>query len=501
MMHGLSIRSVCYQSFMIYSEPMNAFATLSLIYFLFTITSSSILYISFRDKLDASVVYFLISEVCMVITCAAIFLVNVRLIDINPISIGIPNFGALTAELAILFSILSITKRVDRKWFILAISLLGLMTVFLESIRSPSENRLVILLNVLALTNLFFANYLVCRFKLIPQLAANGFMRLFGWFEFALVGYGILRLLASLFGSPIMPREEPTNLAVVVFAIYLVIGTFRYMSYIGFRMTWVDLNNPSENFLNKPLVKAIEEKNQFLQGLIASNRVIGISALASSLAHQLSQPLTTIAFRAETTRRDLIESGQNAKSIASLNEISIQSGKLADLVHNLRRLFGAKSHQFKTTSLQKIINEVIEIIKPTLESKSTSLKINYQSAPLVFGDGTQLQQVIINIINNAIDALSSMENSYGEISIIVSEKENTAILTISDNGPGINSEMLPSIFELYNTTKENGLGVGLWLSKVILERHRGKITALNNPNGGAIFEIEIPLNSGEMKSQ
>lgn len=478
---------------MIYPERMNAFATLSLIYFFFTLISSSILYCSFRNKLDPSAVYFLISELCMAITCAVIFLVNMQLIEVNPVSIGIPNFGALTAELAILFSALSITRKVQVKWFFSATALLALITIFLESIRSPSEIRLVILVNIILLTSLFVANYYVCRYKLFSLLAGNGFMRLFGWFELGLVGYGVLRLLANFFGTPIIPRDTPSILAIVVFAIYLVIGTFRYMSYVGFRMTWVDPNNPSENFLNKPLVKAIDEKNQFLRGLIASNRVIGISALASSLAHQLSQPLTTIAIRAETTRRDLITSEQNLHSIASLDEISTQAGKLADLVHNLRQLFGAKSDQFHAINLQKVTNEILEIIRPTLESKKIALLIHYQKDPTVFGDSIQLQQVLINLFNNAIDSLSQNNIKAREITITITEKAGAATLIISDTGTGIKPEIMSSIFELYNTTKENGLGVGLWLSKIIMEKHQGKITAFNNTDGGAKFELEIPL--------
>lgn len=486
---------------MIYPAVMNAFATLSLIYFLFTTISSSILYFSFRKKLDTSVVYFLISEMCMTITCAVIFLTNIQAIPINSISIGIPNYGGLIAELAILFSILSISKSINWKWFSLSATVLALVTIFLEYIRSPVELKLVVLINVVFIASLFTINYLVCRFKLNPLLEANGFMRLFSWFEFGLVIYGLIRLLASIFGEPIIPRETPTGLAILVYAIYLVLGTFRYLSYIGFRMTWVDPSNPSVNFLNKPLVKALEEKNQLLQGLIASNRVIGISALASSLAHQLSQPLTTIAFRAETTRRDLIESGQSSRSIDSLDEISAQSGKLAELVHNLRRLFASRSHQFKRLNLQKISNEIIEIIKPTLESKKIALITHYRSDPVIFGDSIQLQQVLINIFNNAIDALSLNKISQRVIEIDITEKNNEAIITISDNGPGINPMALSSIFELYNTTKEDGLGVGLWLSKTILERHQGHITALNNPHGGAIFKLVIPLIDEEIKAQ
>lgn len=478
---------------------MNAFATLSLIYFLFTLISSSMLCISFRKKLDDSVIYFLISELCMVITCAFIFMVNMQLVQANPISIGVPNFGALVAELAILFCILSITKRMDRRWFIFSVLILGGITAYLEWIRSLSEPKIAILMNVIILTILFVANYLYCKNKLLPLLTANGFITLFGWFEFGLVGYGFLRLFASFSGSPIIPRDTPQNLAIIAYAIYIVLSTFRYMSYIGFRMTWVDPNNPSENFLNKPLVKAIEEKNRLLQGLTASNRVIGISALASSLAHQLSQPLTTIAIRAETTRRDLLDSGQNMHSIASLDEISTQSGKLADLIHNLRQLFSTKNDNFEVLNLQKVTNQILEIIDHTLESKKITLRTNYQSDPLVLGDSIQLQQVLINILNNAIDAISQNKNAIREISISINEIGNEAVLTIADTGSGIKPEILPKIFELYNTTKDDGLGVGLWLSKTIIERHQGSVKASNQFDGGAKFEIVLPLRSTEKK--
>jgi len=426
-------------------------------------------------------------------SCAIIFLINIELLTVNPVSIGLPNFGALCAELAILFSMLSTIKNIKKKWFILSVASLGLMTIFLESVRAPGNYERIILVNALILTGLFLTNYFVCKFKMAPLFAGNPFIQLFTWFELGLVGYGMLRLLANFSSTPVMPRGTPTDLAIAVFSIYVVMASFRYMSYVGFRITWVDPNNPSENRLNQTLVKAIEDKNHLLRGLIASNRVLGISALASSLAHQLSQPLTTIALRAETTRRELMRSSQNPLSIASLDEISAQSAKLAGLVQNLRQLFGSKSNQFQTFNLQKITNEILEVITPALESPKISLLIDYQSDPTVFGDSIQIQQVLINVLNNAIDALSQHQSKDRRISIILTQTDDVALLRIKDNGVGIKSEILPSLFELYNSTKDNGLGVGLWLSQTIMERHQGRMTGVNNPDGGAQFEIQMPL--------
>lgn len=474
-------------------ENMNSLATLSLTYFFFTLISSSILLNAFRKDLDASALYFLFSELCILMACAVIFLTNIEVLAVNPVSIGIPNFGALCAELAILFSILSTVQKIETKWFVLSVVVLGLMTVFLESIRSSNNFETIIFINILVLTGLFLTNYLVCKIKMSPLFASNPFIVLFKWFELGLVGYGLLRLIATFSSSPIIPRGTPNDLAIAVFSLYAVMASFRYMSYVGFRITWVDPDNPSQNSLNQALVKAIEEKNHLLRGLIASNRVIGISALASSLAHQLSQPLTTIAIRAETTRRELMRSRQSPLSIASLDEITAQSARLSGLVQNLRQLFGSKKNQFQAFRLQKITDEILEVIKPALESPKIALTTHYQTDSVVFGDSIQIQQVLINVLNNAIDALSKTTSEDRRISITLIEKDHQAIMRVWDSGEGIKDEVLPSLFELYFSTKENGLGVGLWLSKTIMERHRGEISGFNSPNGGAQFDIVMPL--------
>jgi C4-dicarboxylate-specific signal transduction histidine kinase len=324
-------------------------------------------------------------------------------------------------------------------------------------------------------------------------LAGNQFMRMFTWFELGMVMYGIVRILGSFAATPIVPRDNPGNLTLIIFSFYVVMGTFRYLSYIGLRITWVDPEKPTQNQLNEPLLRVIEEKDRLLGGLIASNRMIGISALASSLAHQLSQPLTTIALRADTVLRDLAQSNADQKTIASLDEISSQSTKLADLVKNLRQLFGSRSSEFTSFNLQRVVDEIAEIVMPSLEAKKITLTRNYQSNPVVYGDSIQIQQVLINTLNNAIDALIESNIEQKEIVIGIANNENAATITIKDNGGGIDQDLLLTIFDLYKTTKKEGLGVGLWLSKTIMESHHGSISASNDPNGGAIFTIDIPM--------
>jgi len=472
---------------------MNAFAALGLAYFLFTLVSSCFLYLAFRERLDSSARYFLFSELCMVIACAVLFLVNIQAIPVNPLSVGIPNFAALAAEVAMLFSILSVVQKMSAKWFLSAMLVFAGLTIGLELHRDESTYRLIIIINTVILTSLFIANYWACKYKLLVKIPNNQFIQFLRWIALGLIGFGLIRVLANFTSAPIIPRGEPTTLAIIAYTLFIILGTFRYMTYIGFRITWVDQNNPQENTLNQPLVKAIEEKNQFLRGLIASNRFIGISALASSLAHQLSQPLTTIAIRAETARRDLTLAPGNTQTISSLDEISNQSNQLAELVNNLRGLFGSKVGKFDSINLQKICNEVLEIIKPTLQTKQITLIKRYESNPVIYGDSVQLQQVLINLFNNAIESIADNNSPIREIVITISNTESSAKISLVDSGSGIHSSALESLFELYKTTKPNGLGVGLWLCKTIIEMHQGSICGLNRPSGGACFEIEIPI--------
>lgn len=259
------------------------------------------------------------------------------------------------------------------------------------------------------------------------------------------------------------------------------------------RISWVDYRTYSINPLNKNLAVVTQEKNNLLQGLITSNRVIGIGALASSLAHQLSQPLTGIGLQIETLRRDLSKSDNNQAAIGVLDKVNSQLRKLTGLVKNLRQLFNANYLDFHEVDLVSTAKEILEIIEPTLESKKISLIKNLAEEITVLGDAIQIQQVLINLINNAIDAISISNRATHEIKLTIAPEDRFAVIRIEDTGDGIDSNLLISIFDLFKTTKKEGLGVGLWLSQTIITKHHGTISATNASGGGAIFTIKIPL--------
>ncbi|MGV0963542.1 MAG: sensor histidine kinase [Polynucleobacter sp.] len=472
---------------------MNSFATLALVYAVFTIVSSGLLYAAFRKRMDESAIYFLISDFFMASTCVILFLTNIQYVGNSSLIMGLSNFTSLSAEVGIMFSLLSLSRKFDKKWSLAAFLLMALIAAYLELIRDQAGLHAIVLVMAVFYTTLFSITFYICKFSIPKPLASNQFIRIFTWFELGMVGYGVVRIFASFAPLPVTLRFEPSNLAVIIFSVYIVMGAFRYMSYIGLRVTWVDPTTLSQNRLNEPLLKIIEEKDRLLSGLISSNRVIGISALAGSLSHQLSQPLTAIALRADTARRALTRAGKDPEMVESLEEISHQSSKLAELVKNLRRLFSSRTIEYAPTKLEGMIEEILEIVSPSLEAKKITLRKSYRDDPTVYADTIQLQQVIINVLNNAIDALNSDQITEKSISIDLFVANELVTIEIKDSGAGINGALLPSIFELYKTTKEGGLGIGLWLCKEIMESHHGDITAINVPTGGAIFKITLPV--------
>lgn len=472
-------------------HPINS---LAITYLLFTLVSSSIIYGAFRKNLDYSAKYFLIAELFMATTSAIIFMQNHSPDFYTSESLAAANFFSIGSEIAVLFSIQSLVKNVAIRRYIFSLFLLTIYVFLIEVIRHYYGSKIIVLIHNIVITSISLSIFISCQFKKDALLANNQFIKAFRWFEFGLIIFAVVRGLGYFTNTMIVPRDNPPSFVIMMFALYVTMSVFRYMSYIGLRITWVDPRTLSINTLNRDLAKAIEEKDHLLRGLIASNRVIGISALASSLAHQLSQPLTAISLQADRSRRELAKSVDNPLLASSLEEISTQSGKLAELVQNLRQLFSSRNYEFHAFSLNKACVEILEIVEPTLQSKRIVLIQNLNSEPIMaYGDSIQIQQVLINVFNNAIDVIAHSDHLAKEIRLSITKNEEMAILRVQDSGTGIDAALLPSIFDLYKTTKQGGLGVGLWLSKAIMERHQGSITASNNTDGGAIFEIQIPL--------
>jgi len=472
---------------------MSALAALSITYLLITICSAGILYFSFKGKIDNSGKYFFLGELTIL---PGIF--GVALSSMNPEYLGPPlfftiNLSVWVAHVCVLFSIYALSHDIDKRKFLLSVCLGLVYATVIEIYRStnPPIQSLTLIASTADAILCFWA-YALCRSTQDSTLRKNLFFNWIKNIELMLGIFACIRILSCFSDEPINPRV-PSLAAIIFYILFLILNIFRYISYQSLRISWVDYRTYSVNALNSNMAVVTQEKNHLIQGLIASNRVIGIGALASSLAHQLSQPLTAIGLQTETLKRDLNHSGGNQVAVLMLDKINSQLRKLTNLVKNLRQLFNSNIHDFHKIDLALTVNELLEIIEPTFESKKIRLTKIISDSITIMGDAIQIQQVLINLLNNAIDAISDADPKTREIKITIHSSDDFAIIDIEDTGSGIDVKMLPTMFELYKTSKKDGLGIGLWLCKTIINKHHGEISASNSQNGGARLTIQLPI--------
>jgi signal transduction histidine kinase len=162
-------------------------------------------------------------------------------------------------------------------------------------------------------------------------------------------------------------------------------------------------------------------------------------------------------------------------------------------------MFGNGRKSISVFDFNELIKDVLLLCQSTLQSQSIDLKLNlYPQALSMTGDKSQMQQVILNLITNASESFLPTFQGDKHVSIQTTLENERIIFTVSDNGCGISPEIESLVFELLRTNKESGMGIGLWLSKTIVESHDGKIGYKTALNVGTSFRVELPSTSGTM---
>ncbi len=211
------------------------------------------------------------------------------------------------------------------------------------------------------------------------------------------------------------------------------------------------------------------------------------------MTHQLSQPITGIAIQAEIAQRDIPKTKENEDSIKVLEKISTETSKLSELVNSLRNLFNRGDCDLKKSNLTLLCKTITDLYTQRFFNKQVNFDVTYKADSVVNINEIQIQQVLINVLNNALEAVSQNTSQTKKIRLQVTNNDSDAIITTTDSGSGISPEIQNELFELYKTTKSNCMGIGLWLSKTIIERHHGSISINSDTGVGTSVEIRIPL--------
>jgi signal transduction histidine kinase len=469
---------------------LNPFTTILVMYGLVMCGALALLVWAFSGRFDLSGRLFVLSEFLrlpvIVLIAAAHIAPDLR----NGFTHFVISAAYLFSETAFVLSLYALSRGHGFKHAVLACSLVLLLCFLIEASRLQSPSLPFLLYSIVSGSICLFAVF-ICNFNINSRFQETPFWRVLKYIEGTFVLISLIRIALFFSSEGFAPMQGSTqNLLILVSLLSLLI--FRYIAYLSIWMTSVP-PNAQENILNRKLFRTLRERDQLLQKLSVSNRRIGVNALASSIAHQLSQPLTGAALQTESVKHNLIGQDEKSENIEALNRVSAQLKKMASLVLNLRGLFSEAPTHFRPINLVGLCEEVMELIESSRDNKNISFKMAYKENPIIFGDALQIQQVIINIVENAIYAVQSKNNLNQWITIKINQTHNHAILSVEDNGGGIDPESLPQLFELYQTTKDTGIGIGLWLCKTIIEQHSGKIYASNTASEGALFVIEIPL--------
>jgi two-component system sensor kinase FixL len=231
-------------------------------------------------------------------------------------------------------------------------------------------------------------------------------------------------------------------------------------------------------------------------------RVTTMGQLASSLAHELNQPLGAIMRNAEAAELLLLDPSPDLEEVrAILADIRKDDQRAGEVIDRMRALMRRGEAQRLLVNLHLLSGEVITLLRPDADIRRVRLALEADAAlPLVFGDRVQLQQVVLNLVLNAMEALK--DNPPAERLVVVRARPSgaTVEVTVSDNGHGIPEDKLSRIFEPFFTSKPGGLGMGLSISRSIVEAHRGRLWAENNTDGGATFRFMLPIGTEEQGS-
>ena len=224
-------------------------------------------------------------------------------------------------------------------------------------------------------------------------------------------------------------------------------------------------------------------------------RVTSLGVLTASIAHEVNQPLSGIITNASTCLRMLDADPPNLDGARETTRRTIRDGNRAsDVITRLRALFSKNEFTFELLDLNEVTREVIALSLSDLQRNRVALQSELaEDLPAVTGDRIQLQQVILNLVRNASDAMVGVHDRQRQLLVTTEREDGDRVrLSVRDAGVGVDSLSVNKLFDAFYTTKSDGMGIGLSVSRSIIEGHQGRLWAESNDGPGATFSFSIP---------
>ncbi len=349
-------------------------------------------------------------------------------------------------------------------------------------------------------------------------IAENGIMtsfsaaaeRLFGWSASEAIGLNVRMLMPEPYQSShdgYLERYFATGERRVIGLGRIVVGRRRDGSTFPMELSVGEARTGDTRFFTG-FVRDLSERQeterrlQELQSeLIHVSRLTAMEKMASALAHELNQPLSAIASYVKGSFRLVkAEPIDRERLLDALERAREQALRAGEIIKRLRDFVGKGETERTSEALARVVEEAS--LLAMVGAKEHRVHVTFDldpGLPAVLIDKVQIQQVVLNLIRNAIDALGASAVRKIRVSVKPSS-DGYAVVSVADTGPGLSPEIAPQLFQPFMTTKQQGMGVGLSISRSIVEAHGGRIWVEDNPGGGAVFSFTVPtMSENEMR--
>jgi C4-dicarboxylate-specific signal transduction histidine kinase len=249
--------------------------------------------------------------------------------------------------------------------------------------------------------------------------------------------------------------------------------------------------------LENQVFEAHQELKRTQSALIQSAKLASLGELSTGIAHELNQPLQAIMGFSQELR---VTEPLSKQGTEYLDDVIHASKKMVEIIKSLRSFARDAGSDYSPTSVVDCITESTQLLKHTLLQNMIELEVRVPPAlPLVHGNSVQIEQVLVNLMANAKDAILAAKPSSGKITLLASASDDSVTISITDNGTGMSSSVLQKIFDPFFTTKPtgSGTGLGLSLSHGLISKMGGTISVESSPGKGSTFTVNLKQTKGE----
>mgnify|MGYP000023198609 FL=1 len=308
--------------------------------------------------------------------------------------------------------------------------------------------------------------------------------------EFILLIIRVIVLLSNDYGFIDSLNDAPL-FPVLLLWILLMVNVWSYISINGYWTERISNLNTTNLIENTKIKLLLNEKYKLINSLVTANKTAISAALSASIAHEINQPLG--AMKTNSQHLNLLIKGKKEKIL--IKNIIKDNDRAAKIIATLKSMFSKNKSIYRSEIFDTFVQSLEPIFKESIKEKNIRIKFLLNSSAKVNMNTDELRQVFSNLIQNSIDALSLTSKKNKVIEIKTFTKNNKLLCSITDNGPGISRKMQGKIFKLYESSKISNSGIGLWLSKYIITRHKGSLSVNKAYLSGAEFLIELPISN------